>query len=109
MEICDNSCRNYILARFRKKCCLSPDGLQQHFVLSNAVMSSNLDRSLFERTLMRPASPFQSFDFRESSMEADACFVSAEATVTAAVDLRLREAKKPGLGTSYLVHHGEAA
>jgi hypothetical protein len=34
-------------------------------------------------------------DFRENSMEAEACFVSAEATVTAAVDLRLREAKNP--------------
>ena len=44
---------------------------------------------------MRPASPFQSLDFRENSMEAEACFVSAEATVTAAVDLRLREAKNP--------------
>jgi hypothetical protein len=57
----------------------------------------------FMCTLMRPASPFQSFDFRESSIEAETCFVSAEATVTAAVDLRLREAKKPRKGTSDLV------
>ena len=47
------------------------------------------------RTLMRLASPFQSLDLKEEKTEAEACFVSAETTVTAAVDLRLRDAKKP--------------
>ena len=44
---------------------------------------------------MRLASPFQSLDLNEEKTEAEACFVSAETTVTAAVDLRLRDAKKP--------------
>ena len=44
---------------------------------------------------MRLASPLQSFDLKEEKTEAEAVFVSAETTVTAAVDLRLRDAKKP--------------
>lgn len=47
---------------------------------------------------MRPASPFQSLDLKEDNTEAEACFVSAEATATAAVDLRRKEAKNPGKG-----------
>ena len=49
---------------------------------------------------MRLASPLQSFDLKEEKTEAEACFVSAETTVTAAVDLRLSDAKKPGLHVS---------
>jgi hypothetical protein len=44
---------------------------------------------------MRPASPFQSLVLKDDNTEAEACFVSAEATVAAAVDLRLKEAKNP--------------
>jgi hypothetical protein len=53
------------------------------------------DRTPKTRTLIRPASPFQSLLLKEDNTEAEACFVSAEATVTAAVDLRLKEAKNP--------------
>jgi hypothetical protein len=55
------------------------------------------------RTLMRPASPFQSLDLKEDNTEAEACFVSAEATATAAVDLRRKEAKNPGKGVCELM------